>query len=46
MFKGKYSIDYSGIDAASVMIIIPQLVFYAIFQKYIISGMTEGAVKG
>lgn len=46
LFKGKYSIDYSGIVAASVMIIVPQLIFYAIFQKYIISGMTEGAVKG
>ncbi|MFP3153937.1 carbohydrate ABC transporter permease [Lachnospiraceae bacterium ZAX-1] len=46
MFKGQYSMDYSGIIAASIMIIIPELIFYAIFQKYIISGMTEGAVKG
>lgn len=46
MFKGQYSIDYSGIVAASIMIIIPQLIFYAIFQKYIIGGLTEGAVKG
>jgi len=46
MFKGQYSMDYSGIIAASIMIIIPELIFYAIFQKYIISGMTEGAIKG
>ncbi len=46
MFKGQYSMDYSGIIAASIMIIIPELIFYTFFQKYIISGMTEGAVKG
>ncbi len=46
LFKGLYSVDYSGIVAATVMIIIPQLLFYAYFQKYIIRGMTEGAVKG
>ena len=46
MFKGQYSMDYSGIIAASLMIILPELVFYVILQKYIISGMTAGAVKG
>lgn len=46
LFKGQYSIDYSGIVAATVMIIIPQLIFYTYFQKFIIQGMTEGAVKG
>jgi len=25
---------------------LPELVFYVILQKYIISGMTAGAVKG
>ena len=46
MCKGQYSMDYSGIIAASLMIILPELVFYVILQKYIISGMTAGAVKG
>lgn len=46
MFKGQYSMDYSGIIAASLMIMAPELVFYAFFQKYIIGGMTAGAVKG
>ena len=45
-FKGRYSIDYGGIVAASLMFIVPQLTFYAIFQKKIIKGMTAGAVKG
>ena len=38
--------DYSGIIAASLMIMLPELVFYVVLQKYIISGMTAGAVKG
>jgi raffinose/stachyose/melibiose transport system permease protein len=46
LFKGRFSVDYSGIVAATVLIVIPQLIFYTALQKYIISGMTEGAVKG
>lgn len=45
-FKGQYSIDYGGIIAASLIFIIPQLIFFAIFQKKIIGGMTAGAIKG
>ncbi len=45
-FKGKYSVDYGGIIASSIMIIVPELIFYGIFQKNIVDGMTAGAVKG
>lgn len=45
-FKGAYSVDNAGIVAASVMIIVPQLIFYGFFQRYIVDGMTAGAVKG
>lgn len=45
-FKGTYIVDYGGIVASSVMIIIPELIFYGIFQKNIVEGMTAGAVKG
>jgi len=45
-FKGKYTVDYGGIIASSIMIIIPQLIFYGLFQKNIVEGMTAGAVKG
>ena len=45
-FKGQYTVDYSGIIATNVLIIIPQLIFYGFFQKYIVEGMTAGAVKG
>ena len=46
MFKGAYSIDNAGIVAASVLIIIPQLIFYGFLQRYIVDGMVAGAVKG
>lgn len=45
-FKGTYTVDYGGIVASSVVIIIPELIFYGIFQKNIVEGMTAGAVKG
>lgn len=46
MFKGQYSTDISALVAGTVLIIIPQLIFYIIFQRKIIGGMTAGAVKG
>ena len=45
-FKGTYTVDYGGVVASSIMIIIPELIFYGIFQKNIVEGMTAGAVKG
>ena len=45
-FKGTYVVDYGGIVASSVLIIIPELIFYGLFQKNIVDGMTAGAVKG
>lgn len=45
-FKGTYTVDYGGIIASSIIIIIPELIFYGLFQKNIVEGMTAGAVKG
>jgi raffinose/stachyose/melibiose transport system permease protein len=45
-FRGTYTVDYGGMVASSVMIIIPELIFYGIFQRQIVGGMTAGAVKG
>ncbi len=45
-FKGTYTVDYGGIIASSIMIIVPELIFYGLFQKNIVEGMTAGAVKG
>ena len=46
MFKSKYGMDFSGLIAATNLIVLPEIIFYALFQKYIAGGMTAGAVKG
>ncbi len=44
-FYGTYSADYNLILAGLVMTIIPVIVIYLFLQKYIISGITQGALK-
>ena len=46
MFRGKYSIDYGGLVAGALLILVPQLIFYGFFQKSVVGGLTAGAVKG
>lgn len=43
---GQYSSDWSAILSALILAAIPVIVFYAIFQKHILRGITDGAVKG
>ncbi len=43
---GQYSSDWSAILSALILSAIPVIIFYAIFQKQILKGITEGAVKG
>ena len=45
-FMGQYKMEWQNIMAAAILIIIPALVIYLIFQKHIIKGMIAGAVKG
>ncbi|NUU05215.1 carbohydrate ABC transporter permease [Leifsonia sp. C5G2] len=45
-FQGQYTVDYGGMMAAATLVLLPQLVIYAIFQRHVIAGMTVGAVKG
>ncbi|OUM86983.1 MAG: sugar ABC transporter permease [Bacillus thermozeamaize] len=46
MLFGEYNNDWSLILASLVLTAIPVVVFYAFFQKYIMQGITEGAIKG
>ena len=47
LFEGFYGqIPWGYIMAAAVIAIIPMILLIAFFQKYIIQGLTEGAVKG
>jgi raffinose/stachyose/melibiose transport system permease protein len=45
-FQGQYTVDYGGMMAAATLVLLPQLIIYAMFQKQVIAGMTAGAVKG
>ncbi len=45
-FIGQYAVPVTQIMAGAIIFCFPALVFYLIFQRYIISGMTSGAVKG
>lgn len=45
-FQGQYSVDYGGMMAAATLVLIPQLVIYAMLQRQVIAGLTAGAVKG
>jgi len=45
-FQGQYSTNYGAIMAASAIILVPQLLIYALFQSQVVAGMTLGAVKG
>ncbi|MFA6706638.1 MAG: carbohydrate ABC transporter permease [Sphaerochaetaceae bacterium] len=45
-FKGTYSTNLALMTAGCVILIIPQLIIFTIFQRYIIDGVTAGAVKG
>ena len=45
-FQGQYTVNYGGMMAAATIVLIPQLIIYAIFQRQVMAGMTVGAVKG
>jgi raffinose/stachyose/melibiose transport system permease protein len=46
VFEGQYGSDWPKLAAAVLMLMAPMLVLYLFLQRYIISGLTSGAVKG
>ena len=46
MFNGRYSTDYAGLFAATSVAIIPVVIFYIIFQKQFVEGVSASAIKG
>jgi raffinose/stachyose/melibiose transport system permease protein len=44
-FQGEHSTDYTLLNAAVLISILPVLIIYLLFQKYFVSGMA-GSVKG
>lgn len=45
-FKGEYSTDYALTMAGTMILVIPQLAVFVACQKWIVEGVTSGAVKG
>lgn len=43
---GQYSSDWAAILSALILSAIPVIIFYAVFQKQILKGITDGAIKG
>jgi multiple sugar transport system permease protein len=46
LFSGQYNVPYGTIFAGSVISIVPIMILVVIFRKWIVSGLTAGAVKG
>jgi raffinose/stachyose/melibiose transport system permease protein len=46
VFEGVYGSDWPKLAAAVLMLMIPMLILFMFLQRYIISGLTSGAVKG
>ena len=44
-FKGQYSFDYNLAFASFLISMFPIIIVYALLQKHIIGGLTDGAVK-
>jgi len=45
-FVGKNTADYGMIAAGGVLAALPPTIFAFLFQRYIVGGMTNGAIKG
>jgi multiple sugar transport system permease protein len=45
-FVSKFSVDFGQMMAAGVMALVPAFLFFAFIQKYLVQGLTAGAVKG
>jgi multiple sugar transport system permease protein len=45
-FSTQFSVDYGMMSAGGMLISIPPVLLALMFQKYIVAGLTNGAVKG
>lgn len=45
-FQGQYGWDWAGIMAYVMLLIIPAVIFYIVTEKYIVTGLTGGELKG
>ncbi|HUH94575.1 MAG TPA: carbohydrate ABC transporter permease [Casimicrobiaceae bacterium] len=45
-FTSDFTISFSFINAAGVLAVVPPIILAVMFERYIVSGLTAGAVKG
>ncbi len=45
-FTGQFGNNYTQLNAAILMAILPVIIVYLLFQRYFVSGLVAGAVKG
>lgn len=45
VFQGQFSTQYNLAFASYMLVLLPVLIIYVVFQKWIIAGVTQGAVK-
>ncbi len=45
-FSGQYSVNRAGLMAFIVAAMLPAVVFYLLAERYIVAGLTSGALKG
>ena len=45
-FIGRYAVNITGMMAGGILAALPPVILALVFQRYIVSGLTAGAVKG
>ena len=45
-FVGQFSVNWPNVMATSVLVTLPVTILFILFQKYLVQGLTSGAVKG
>lgn len=46
LFKGQYASNWPLLSAAIIIVALPMIILYTFMQRFIIDGMTQGALKG
>ena len=45
-FIGKFDVDWGQMMAASMLGLVPACLFFILLQRYLVAGLSAGAVKG